>query len=297
MPGIRKYKRLFTGERHIFYMWFLPLFLITPKYSGRHLYLGYTSAIQRFLVCREGYDARTGKWVNKKPSPYAYAITADTYQEVKNWYATDSGKNNPDHLPLQVPRPGYTYIYTPYKDSKHPNVVGMSVQGADGFKGYWYADDLTKATDSSDASGSDMPIAQTNKYPADLKYGGYDARTGKWIDTPGPTENAYAITQGTYKRVKNWYTTNFGVNNPLQLPLEAPTPGYTYIYVPYNDPKHPGVIGMSFQGDGVFRGYWYADKLGPAYDSAANNTPAQNAPAAQQNSVDSAQNNIRDVHN
>lgn len=231
-------------------------------------------------VWREGYDAKTGKWINRKPSPYAFSITPEVYQEVKNWYATDSGTNNPDHLPVMVPKAGYTYIYTPYKDPKHPYVTGMSLQGADGYKGYWYADDLTKATDSTDASGNDIQIPPPkDNTPANVKYGGYDARTGKWIDT-APSPDAFSVTQGTYTRVKNWFSTNYGANNPLNLQLEVPREGYSYIYVPYNDPKHPGIMGMSFQGDYAFKGYWYADKipgLSDVADTASVNSPVQNA--------------------
>ena len=161
----------------------------------------------------------------------------------------------------------------------------MSVQGADGYKGYWYADDLTKATDSTNASGDDVQIPQPkdNSDP-DLTYGGYNAKTGKWVDAPKPSDDAFPVTQGTYIRVKNWYGTNFGANNPLNLKIEVPRDGFTYIYVPYHDAKHPGVMGMSFQGDGIYKGYWYADKipgLNDAADTASVNTPAQSQQQAQ----------------
>jgi hypothetical protein len=94
---------------------------------------------------RGGYDAKTGRWIDQKPSYYAFPITKVMYQNVKNWYATDSGTNNPGHLPILSPRPGYTYIYTPYKDPAHPGVTGMSMQGEDGYKGYWYADKIENA--------------------------------------------------------------------------------------------------------------------------------------------------------
>lgn len=221
------------------------------------------------LFKKEGYDARTGQWINKKPSVFAYPISQITYEQVKNWYATDSGTNNPNHLPLQQPRDGYSYIYVPYKDPAHPNVTGMSSQGEDGYKGYWYADDLSKATDSTNAHGDVLSIqAPKDNTPASLGYGGYDARTGNWINTK-PGFDAFTISHSTYTRVKNWFATSYGSVNPINLPVEAPRKDFTYIYVPYKDPAHPGVIGMSFQGDGVFRGYWYADKIGASNDTVS----------------------------
>jgi|GEM_PF-2429944 len=232
------------------------------------------------LLRREGYDARTGKWINKRPSASSFSISPQEYEMVKNWFATDSGTNNPNQLPLMAPKDGYTYIYTPYKDAKHPFARGMSIQGQNGFKGYWYADDLSKATDSTDDNGNDIQIAPPkDKGPANVEFGGYDARTGNWVHTT-PSIDAFSISFGTYERVKNWFNTDFNVNNPLFLPVEVPMENYTYLYVPYSDPKHPGVIGMSFQGDRACRGYWYADKIGATNDTimaGKPQTPVQTA--------------------
>ena len=266
-----------TGYRHqftklcAFYMLLLGPGAIRTIPKNKSFHNPGKPPLAWFAISCEGYDARTGKWINKKPSPYAFAITPEVYSEVKNWYATDSGTNNPDHLPVLAPRYGFTYIYTPYKDPKHPAVVGMSMQGEQGYKGYWYADDLSKATDSTDANGNTVAIS----HPEDnaslpLKYGGYDARTDKWINTPAPGNDAYPITQGTYQRIKNWYATHYGMDNPLNLKVEVPREGFTYINVPYKDPKHPGVIGMSFQGDFAYRGYWYADRLSSLNDTIGN---------------------------
>ena len=222
----------------------------------------------------EGYDARTGKWINKKPSAFAYSISSTTYQNVKNWYATDSGNNNPSQLPLEAPKEGYTYIYTPYHDPAHPGTTGMSVYGQEGFKGYWYADDLSKATDSVTATGSDITIAPVVDRSDKVTYGGYDARTGNWINTK-PGDDAFSISFQTYVRIKNWYATNFGADNPLNLPLQFPKEDYTYIFVPYNDPTHPGVMGMTFQGNNIYKGYWYADKIGVTNDTISHK---QNVP-------------------
>ncbi len=216
---------------------------------------------------REGYDAKTGKWINKKPSEYAFSISYTTYQNVKNWYATDSGTNNPNNLPTEAPREGYTYIYTPYHDPLHPGSVGMSAQGLEGYKGYWYADDLTKATDSITSTGADAAIAPpVDNSPKEIALGGYDARTGNWVNTT-PSEDAFTISSGTYLRVKNWFATDFGINNPINLPVQVPRDGFTYIFVPFSDPKHPGVVGMSFQGSRASNGYWYADKIGVTNDT------------------------------
>jgi hypothetical protein len=244
-----------------------------------------------FVLRREGYDAKTGKWVNKKPGPAAFSISPDDYQRVKNWYSTDSGTNNPNFLPVMAPKEGYSYIYTPYKDAAHPNVHGMSIQGQNGYKGYWYADDLSKATDSSDDNGQAVPIPVVkDKSPVMLEYGGYDARSGNWVHTV-PSGDDFPISQGTYLRVKNWYATAFGTNNPLQLPLEIPKEDFTYLFVPFKDGKHPGIIGMSFQGDGACKGYWYADKIGATQDTVMtgspnptnNVTPTQTAPPPSSN--------------
>lgn len=229
---------------------------------------------------REGYDAKTGKWINKKPSQYAFPISPDTYQRVKNWYTTDSGTKNPDNLEIEAPREGYTYIYTPYRDPKHPEAIGMSSMGLQGFKGYWYADDLSKATDSVTSKGDIMSITPPkDNSPAVVKFGGYDARTGNWVNTT-PGDDAFPVSYVTYNRIKNWYATDFGANNPLGLPIEIPREDYTYLYVPFNDPKHPGVVGMSFSGDNAYRGYWYADKIGVTNDTIVVKPNAQNATQA-----------------
>lgn len=219
------------------------------------------------LFYKEGYDAKTGKWIGKRPSKFSFAITPETYEMIRNWFATDSGKNNPNLLPTMAPKEGYTYIYTPYKDPAHPGVTGMSIQGANGYKGYWYADDLTKATDSVAANGELVDVKATKESTLEsIEYGGYDARTGKWLSTKASSD-AFTVSSGTYERIKNWYTTSFGTNNPLGLSLEVPRENFTYLYVPFNDPAHPGVIGMSFQGSGVYKGYWYADKIQSIVDS------------------------------
>lgn len=224
------------------------------------------------LFCKEGYDARTGKWVNKKPGPASFSISPEVYQMIKNWYATDSGANNPNNLPIMAPKEGYSYIYTPYKDKLHPNVHGMSIQGENGYKGYWYADDLSKVTDSSDANGQAVPLPPPKVTDPPVEYGGYDARTGNWVHTQ-PSDFAFAVSQGTYLRVKNWFATAYGTNNPLGLTLEVPKEDYTYLFVPFKDPKHPGIIGMSFQGDVACKGYWYADYIGETQDTVVKNAP------------------------
>lgn len=260
-------------------------------FKWQHVLLFWLLLVGIVVNGKEGYDAKTGKWIGKRPSKFAFAISPETYQRVKNWYATDSGTNNPNNLPITAPREGYTYIYTPYKDPAHPDVHGMSIQGENGYKGYWYADDLTKATDSLTSSGDLVQVKETkDNSPKDLEYGGYDARTGKWLTTKASTD-AFTVSYGTYQRVKNWYATNFGADNPLGLPIEAPREDFTYLYVPFSDPKHPGVIGMSFQGDGVYRGYWYADKIPSIVDSifkaqyvnpaTQTNQPTQNSQPSQ----------------
>lgn len=240
------------------------------------------------FLLREGYDAKTGKWVNKKPSPSAFSISPDVYNAVKNWYATDSGTNNPNNLPVTAPKEGYTYIYTPYKDKLHPNVHGMSIQGENGYKGYWYADDLTKATDSTNDKGDIGTVQEVRPKDYKVEWGGYDARTGNWVHTQASTE-AFPVSQGTYLRVKNWFTTQAGTNNPLGLPLEVPKEDYTYLYVPYKDANHPGIIGMSFQGDVACKGYWYADKIGETQDTVMKGTtPSSSQPANNNNNTPSA---------
>jgi hypothetical protein len=241
-----------------------------PNHSGMYAMV---------LLKKEGYDAKTGKWINKKPSASAFPISPETYEKVKNWYATDSGSKNPDNLPTEAPKEGYTYIYTPYSDPKHPNSVGMGNFGLEGYKGYWYADDLSKATDSVTDAGVDVPIPPPkDNSPATIAFGGYDARTGNWVNTE-QSESAFPISSGQFERIKNWFSTNYGTNNPLNLPVQVPRDGFTYLFVPFNDPKHPGVVGMSFEGGIAYKGYWYADKIGPTKDTiSTNNTNTQNTP-------------------
>jgi len=261
------YKQISLKEQNALLLFLLLIGGIALYQFKNHKPFNHNTNMSSLFLLKEGYDARTGKWVNKKPSLNSFSISPQEYDMIKNWYATDSGNNNPNLLPVMAPKDGYSYIYTPYKDPLHPFARGMSIQGQNGYKGYWYADDLSKATDSTDANGNNIQITPSkNKTDLVLEFGGYDARSGNWIHTT-PSIDAFSVSYGAYQRIKNWFATNFDVDNPLFLPVEVPMENYTYLYVPYNDPKHPGVIGMSFQGDRACRGYWYADKIGVTNDT------------------------------
>jgi len=86
----------------------------------------------------EGRDAKTGSWVPDAHTDTKFAVTNQTYQLVKNWYATDGGTNNPTNLQVQAPKENFTYVYTPPSDPGHLDVHGYNPYGA----GYWYAENL-----------------------------------------------------------------------------------------------------------------------------------------------------------
>lgn len=91
------------------------LLLLLAAYVGVNKFKNHNSQkpnmVSTFVLRREGYDARTGKWINKKPGPSAFSISPDDYQRVKNWYATDSGTNNPNFLPVMTLKRAI-HIYT-----------------------------------------------------------------------------------------------------------------------------------------------------------------------------------------
>ncbi len=86
----------------------------------------------------EGYSATDGKWIDKKTNATgtAVAVTNSMYLQVQLWNKTNGEQG-------QAPKPGFTYVYTPYKDPAHPESKGMSPEGKNGFEGYWYAENLS----------------------------------------------------------------------------------------------------------------------------------------------------------
>ncbi|MEZ4800669.1 MAG: RHS repeat-associated core domain-containing protein [Flavobacteriales bacterium] len=112
---------------------------------------------------------------------------------------------------------------------------------------------------------------------------GYNANDGLWNSTK-IDDSAIPITKDEYLRVKNWYATNGGMNNPEKLVIQKPEEKYDYIFVPYDDPNHPEVTGqgnMSESNDGVGKGpdadvqssemagFWYRQRI---VESTATNT-------------------------
>src|ERR1700677_1109251 len=97
------YKQISLKEQNALLLLLLLLGGIALYQYKNHKPFNHNTNMSSLFLLKEGYDARTGKWVNKKPSLNSFSISPQEYDMVKNWYATDSGNNNPNLLPVTAP--------------------------------------------------------------------------------------------------------------------------------------------------------------------------------------------------